>query len=207
MSEMSGAPIERRSLVIGAGLLMAAPRLALAAPGKPRVVIRTGRGPIVVELEAQRAPLTSANFLRYVDAHAYDGGTFFRAARSPDNPKEGTIVGAPAAKVRPFPPIAHESTTKTGLRHRNGTISLGRFDPGTATNNFFICVGDQPYLDAHPGEPGDNLGYAAFGQVVEGMAVVEKILSLPTNGATKFKDQRGQWLKPPVPILSMRRRA
>ena len=84
-------------------------------------------------------------------------------------------------------------------------MSLGRFAPGTATSNFFICVGDQPYLDAHPGAPGDNLGYAAFGKVVEGMAVVEKILSLPTNGETKFADQRGQWLKPPVAIVSMRR--
>jgi len=202
---MSGGPIQRRNFVLGAGLVLAAPQVALSAPAKPRVVIKTGRGPIVVELEAKRAPLTTANFLRYVDAQAYDDGTFFRAARTEGAPKEGTIVGAPAAKVRPFPPIAHESTTKTGLKHLNGTISLGRFAPGTATNNFFICVGDQPYLDAHPGEPGDNLGYAAFGRVVSGMAVVQKILSLPTNGETKFKDQRGQWLKPPVPILSMRR--
>lgn len=202
---MSGASLARRSFVMGAGLVLAAPQITWAAGDKPRVKIKTSHGVIVVELEDKKAPLTSANFLHYVDAHAYDGGTFFRASRSPDNPKEGTIVGAPAAKVRPFPPIAHESTTKTGLRHVNGTLSLGRFDPGTATDNFFICVGDQPYLDAHPGAPGDNLGYAAFGQVVEGMAVVEKILSLPTNGATKFKDQRGQWLKPPVPIRSMRR--
>jgi peptidyl-prolyl cis-trans isomerase A (cyclophilin A) len=204
---MSGGRIERRSLVLGAGLLAAAPGLALAAPGKPRVVIKTARGSIVVELEAQKAPLTTANFLRYVDARAYDGGTFFRAARTPGMPKDGTIVGAPAEKVRPFPPIRHEPTTKTGLKHLNGTISLGRFAPGTATNNFFICVGDQPYLDAHPGAPGDNLGFAAFGQVVSGMAVAEKILSLPTNGKTKYADQRGQWLKPPVPILSMRRSA
>lgn len=196
--------MQRRSFVAGAGLLMAAPRAALAA-AKPRVAIKTGRGTIVVELEDRKAPLTSANFLRYVDAQAYDGGTFFRAARTPGVPKDGTIVGAPAAKVRPFPPIRHESTTRTGLRHLNGTLSLGRFAPGTATNNFFICVGDQSYLDAHPGEPGDNLGYAAFGRVVSGMAVVEKILSLPTNGETKYADQRGQWLKPPVPILTMRR--
>jgi len=202
---MSSAGPGRRDFIIGAGLVVAAPRLALAAGGKPRVIIKTNHGAIVVELEAQRAPLTTANFLHYVDAHAYDGGTFFRAARTPGNPKEGTIVGAPAAKVRPFPPIAHESTTKTGLRHVNGTLSLGRFDPGSATDNFFICVGDQPYLDAHPGAPGDNLGYAAFGQVVDGMPVVEKILSLPANGATKFKAQRGEWLKPPVPIRSMRR--
>ena len=82
---------------------------------------------------------------------------------------------------------------------------LGRFATGTATSNFFICVGDQPYLDANPAAKGDNLGYAAFGRVVQGMPVVEKILSLPTNGETKFKDQRGQWLKPPVPITIMRR--
>jgi peptidyl-prolyl cis-trans isomerase A (cyclophilin A) len=202
---MSGGRIQRRSFVLGAGLVVAAPHVALAATGKPRVVMKTNHGRIVVELEDRKAPLTSANFLHYVDAHAYDGGTFFRAARSPDDPMEGTIVGAPAAKVRPFAPIAHESTTKTGLKHLNGTLSLGRFDPGTATDNFFICVGAQPYLDAHPGEPGDNLGYAAFGQVVDGMPVVEKILSLPTNGKTKFADQRGQWLKPPVSIVSMRR--
>jgi peptidyl-prolyl cis-trans isomerase A (cyclophilin A) len=202
---MPDRSLPRRSLIAAGGLLAAAPGLALAAGRKPRVVIKTGRGSIVVELEAQKAPLTSANFLRYVDARSYDGGTFFRAARTPGQPKDGTIVGAPDAKVRPFPPIRHESTTKTGLKHLNGTLSLGRFAPGTATSNFFICVGDQPYLDANPGASGDNLGYAAFGRVVDGMSVVEKILSLPTNGETKFADQRGQWLKPPVPIVSMRR--
>ena len=202
---MPDRSLPRRSLIAAGGLLAAAPGLALAAGRKPRVVIKTGRGSIVVELEAQKAPLTSANFLRYVDARSYDGGTFFRAARTPGQPKDGTIVGAPDAKVRPFPPIRHESTTKTGLKHLNGTLSLGRFAPGTATSNFFICVGDQPYLDANPAAKGDNLGYAAFGRVVQGMGVVEKILSLPTNGETKFKDQRGQWLKPPVPITTMRR--
>jgi peptidyl-prolyl cis-trans isomerase A (cyclophilin A) len=201
---MSGGSIGRRSLVAGAGLALAAPRVALAA-AKPRVAIKTGRGTIVVELEIDKAPLTANNFLRYVDAKAYDDGIFFRAARTPGMPREGTIVGSPAPKVRPFPPIRHESTTKTGLRHLNGALSLGRFAPGTATNNFFICIGDQPYLDAHPGEPGDNLGYAAFGHVVSGMAVAQKILSLPTNGETKFKEQKGEWLKPPVPILTMRR--
>jgi peptidyl-prolyl cis-trans isomerase A (cyclophilin A) len=202
---MSGATIQRRSLVIGAGLTLAAPSLVLAQGRKPRVAIRTGRGLIIVELENQKAPLTSANFLHYVDTRAYDGGVFFRAARTQGMDKDGTIVGAPAESVRPYPPIKHESTTKTGLLHKNGTLSLGRFAPNTATNNFFICVGDQPYLDAHPGQPGDNLGYAAFGQVVEGMAVVEKILSLPTNGKTKFAEQEGQWLKPPVPIKTMKR--
>jgi peptidyl-prolyl cis-trans isomerase A (cyclophilin A) len=204
---MSAADPSRRSLVLGAGLLLTVPALARAAPTKPRVAIKTNHGTIVVELEAQKAPLTSANFLHYVDAQAYDGGSFFRASRTPGASRDGTIVGAPNPKTHPFPPIRHESTTKTGLKHLSGTLSLGRFDPGTATSNFFICAGDQPYLDAHPGAPGDNLGYAAFGQVVDGMPVVFKILSLPTNGKTKFADQRGQWLKPPVPILSMRRAA
>jgi peptidyl-prolyl cis-trans isomerase A (cyclophilin A) len=199
--------LERRSFLGAAGLLMTTPAASLAAPSKPLVVIETSHGAIVVELEAQKAPITSANFLRYVDAGAYDDGVFFRASRDPGAPKQGTIVGRPRAKVLPYPPIRHESTTKTGLRHTTGTISLGRFAPGTATNNFFICASPEPYLDAHSGAPGDNLGYAAFGQVVRGMAVVRKILSLPTNGKSEFADQRGQWLSPPVPIRSMRRSA
>ncbi len=204
---MAGVKVGRRSFVLVAGLLVSAPRLALAAPAKPKVLIKTNHGSILVELEAERAPITSANFLRYVDTQGYDGGEFFRASRDPGAPTHGTIVGRPSLKIHPFPPIAHESTTKTGLRHVAGTLSLGRFGPGTATDNFFICASPEPYLDAHPGAKGDNLGFAAFGQVVQGMAVVQKILSLPTNGATKFADQRGEWLKPPVPILSMRQPA
>ncbi len=197
--------LQRRALLGGASALLLSAPGARAAAAKPKVAIVTDHGTIVVELEAQKAPLTSANFLRYVDAKKYDDGSFYRAARTPGAPKEGTIVGAPGPKVHPFPPIAHESTTQTGLRHLTGTISLGRFDPGSATDNFFICASAEPYLDAHPGAKGDNLGFAAFGQVVRGMAVVHKILALPTNGASQFKDQRGQWLKPPVPIVSMRR--
>ena len=199
--------IGRRSVLGGAAVVMASPVAALAAGAQPKVAIATNHGVIVVELEMQRAPLTCANFLRYVDARKYDAASFFRAARTPGAPTQGTIVGAPSPKVRPFPPIAHESTTKTGLRHVAGTISLGRFAPGSATDNFFICASTEPYLDAHPGAPGDNLGYAAFGRVVQGMGVVRKILSLPTTGKTAFEDQKGQWLKPPVPILTMRRAA
>jgi peptidyl-prolyl cis-trans isomerase A (cyclophilin A) len=202
---MAGSLIGRRSLIVAGAVLASAPGMALAVAARPRVLITTDHGTILVEIESQRAPLTSANFLRYVDAHAYDGGEFFRANRDPGQRRNGSIVGAPNPKFHPFPPIRHESTTKTGLRHVAGTLSLGRFEPGTATSNFFICASDEPYLDAHPGDPGDNLGFAAFGQVVQGMDVVRKILSLPTNGATQYKEQRGQWLKPPVPILGMRR--
>jgi peptidyl-prolyl cis-trans isomerase A (cyclophilin A) len=204
---MTDHSIDRRNLVLGVGASLALPGVGLAA-GKPRVVIKTALGSIVVELENQKAPLTTANFLRYVDAKSFDGGSFYRAARSAGRQdKDGTVVGQPPPNVRPFPPIRHESTTKTGLKHLNGTISLGRFAPGTATNNFFICVGDQPYLDAHPEDKSgdDNLGYAAFGQVISGMPLVERILAMPTAGATKFKDQRGQWLTKPVIFTSVRR--
>jgi peptidyl-prolyl cis-trans isomerase A (cyclophilin A) len=202
---MSGATIGRRSLL--AGLLTVSSTSALAASDNPKVVIRTNHGAITVELELRRAPITATNFLQYVDTGRYDGGSFFRAARTPGRPTEGTIVGGPSPKMQPFPPIAHESTTMTGLRHRAGTISLGRFAPGTAKADFFICASPEPYLDAHPGAPGDNLGFAAFGQVVEGMSVVHAILAQPTSLKAPFPDQRGEWLKPRIPILSMRRTA
>jgi peptidyl-prolyl cis-trans isomerase A (cyclophilin A) len=185
--------------------MLAVPGQSLAAVRKPRVAIKTNHGTIVVELEDRRAPITTANFLRYVDERGYDGGLFYRAAKTPGRPKEGQIVGGANPHNHPFPPIAHESTTKTGLRHLTGTISLGRFSPGSATSAFFICASPQPYLDAHPNEPGDNQGFAAFGQVISGMPVVHKILSLPANGKTNYVEQKGQWLDPTVPIYSMRR--
>ncbi|MDP2214086.1 peptidylprolyl isomerase [Phenylobacterium sp.] len=202
---MSSSTLPRRSLILGAGLVLTAPQLALAQGAKPRVTMKTAQGTIVIELEDQKAPLTSANFLRYVDAKAYDGGQFFRAARSDWAPTEGTIVAQPPATARPFPPIRHESTTMTGLSHTHGTISLGRFAPGTATNTFFICLGDQSFLDARPDQPGDNLGYAAFGKVVSGLPTAQKILAQPTGGETKFADQKDQWLKTPVIIETLRR--
>ena len=104
-----------------------------------------------------------------------------------------------------FPPIAHESTTVTGLKHLDGTLSMARFAPGSATSDFSICCGDAPYLDAHPEAPGDNLGYAAFGQVVEGMEVARAILALPTTGAALNPAMQGQMIDPPVRILSARR--
>lgn len=114
-------------------------------------------------------------------------------------------MATPGPKAQPYPPIAHESTTVTGLRHKAGTISLGRFAPGTAKGDFFICVSELPYLDANPGGSGDNQGFAAFGQVVQGMGVVRKILASPTSATAPFADQKGQWLEPPVRILSAKR--
>jgi peptidyl-prolyl cis-trans isomerase A (cyclophilin A) len=121
---MSSTNIGRRGVLGGAGLVLAAPTVSLAA-GKPRVVLTTYHGVITVELEPKRAPLTTANFLRYVAAKKYDGATFYRAARQKGAPKEGTIVASPGKTAQPYPGIPHESTTMTGLRHKAGTISLG----------------------------------------------------------------------------------
>jgi peptidyl-prolyl cis-trans isomerase A (cyclophilin A) len=203
--------ILRRSLIGAGGLLALGPRVALAAaaqkPGKkPRVALQTPQGVIVVELEDRKAPITTANFLRYVDTLKYNGGSFYRASRTVGGePGHGSIQAGPSPYARHFPPIAHEPTSKTGLRHRTGTISLTRNAPGTATSDFFICASDQPYLDAHPGEKGDNQGFAAFGHVVEGMAVVRKILAMHTSKTAPVPAMKGQMLDPPVPIVSAKR--
>ena len=203
---MTGSTLKRRSLVAGFGLL-AAPRAAAAASAKPRVIVHTARGDFVLELEAQRAPITSTNFLRYVDAGKYDGGRFYRATRPAGAPEQGSLVGEAAPRAHPYPPIAHESTKQTGLHHTTGTISLGRFAPGTATSDFFISLGPTPAFDAHPEAKGDNLGFAVFGRVVRGLGVVRLIHGLPTKGKSPFADQQGQWLTTPVPILAMKRAA
>ena len=93
----------------------------------------------------------------------------------------------------------------TGLKHVDGTLSMARFAPGTATSDFSICCGDAPYLDAHPELPGDNAGYAAFGQVVEGMEVARTILALPTGDSPDAPAMKGEILTPPVKIVSARR--
>jgi peptidyl-prolyl cis-trans isomerase A (cyclophilin A) len=104
-----------------------------------------------------------------------------------------------------FPPIAHESTLVTGLKHVDGAISMARLAPGTAQSDFTICCGESPHMDAKPESEGDTLGYAAFGQVVEGMEVARAILASPRNGPAPSPVMQGQMLDPPVKILSARR--
>jgi peptidyl-prolyl cis-trans isomerase A (cyclophilin A) len=118
-------------------------------------------------------------------------------------------VGLVQAEVKDpaklLPPIAHESTLATGLKHLDGTLSMARFAPGTATSSFSVCCGDAPYLDAQPDAPGDNQGYAAFGQVIEGMEVARAILALPTTGAALNTMMQGEILDPPVRIVRAQR--
>lgn len=198
--------IRRRRLLAGAGAFLAGPALAQAPQAKPQVAMTTDHGLIVVELEAERAPITSHNFLRYVDTRRYDGSSIYRAVRTQGAPEFGLIEGGlPDHPGRLLPPIAHESTLTTGLKHVDGTLSMARFAPGTARADFFICIGPAAGLDANPAAAGDNQGFAAFGQVVQGMDVARAILALPTDGPARNPAMKGQMLSPPVRIMTMRR--
>jgi peptidyl-prolyl cis-trans isomerase A (cyclophilin A) len=202
---MGDTNIGRRGVLGGAGLLAVQPGVVRAAAGNPRVVMATGKGNIVMEMEVRKAPLSAKNFLQYVDAKLFDGGDIYRASRTPGEPSNGTIQGRPPGNIRRFAPVPHESTEKTGLMHDTGTVSLARYQPGTATCDFFICLGPQPFYDAHPDQPGDNKGYAVFGKVVSGMDVVRLIHGLPTGGKAAFPELKGQILTHPIPLISMRR--
>lgn len=196
---MNRAKIARR-IVLGAfaASLLTAPAFAAA---KPRVAIETDKGTIVVELEDKKAPVTAGNFLYYVDKHRFDGGQFFRANRAKGAPGAGSIQGQPKPYSRRAPPIAHESTLKTGLKHTDGTISMGRHAPGTAQADWFICLGRQAYLDADATQP----GFAAFGHVTEGLEVVKQILTAPVDPTKGTGSMQGEMLRDPVPITTVRR--
>jgi peptidyl-prolyl cis-trans isomerase A (cyclophilin A) len=171
---------------------------------KERVLIQTELGDIEVELESARAPVTTANFLKYVDGHFYDGGRFHRTVKldnQPDNRVKIEVIQAeidPARTRESAPAIKLERTNRTGLRHQDGTISMARDGPDTATSDFFICIGDQPELDFGGKRNADGQGFAAFGHVVRGMEVVKKIQAAPAEE---------QKLVPPVKILKARRKA
>ena len=187
-------------------LLMAAavPAAAqTAAPAPVRVAIETSEGRIVVEVDREHAPITAGNFLRYVDQKRLDGTVFYRTVKVLE--RFGFVqFGVQGAAKRVLPPIKHEPTTVTGIKHLDGTLSTARLAPGTARGDFTIMVADQPSFDADPAAPGDNLGYAAFGRVVEGMEVVHKIFDKPTSNAGPGV-MKGQMIASPVRIVSARR--
>ena len=200
--------VTKRAVLAGVGALAATSAIAQAPPaGPPRVTIQTPLGDITVELAADKAPVTSANFLRYVDAGRFNGSVFYRAMTVLANPLTGLIQGgAKNDPAKAFPPIAHEGTKMTGLTHRDGTLSMARYGPGTATSEFFICLGDLSSLDEDPSQPGDNAGFAAFGHVVAGLDVVKAIVKAPVSPTKGESDgMKGQMLDPEVPILSAKR--
>jgi peptidyl-prolyl cis-trans isomerase A (cyclophilin A) len=196
---------DRRTLLAG-GLALAAGPAGAQGDGLVRVVMKTALGAITLDLNTAKAPITAKNFLRYVDGHRLDHCDFYRASRTPGAPRtgiiEGGLSGDPARVLRP---IAHETTTQTGLSHKDGTISMARRAPGTAQADFFICVGDQGGFDADPNASGDNVGFAAFGQAVDGMDVVRAILAARTSPTAGSGVMKGQMLSPKIPILTVRR--
>ena len=175
-------------------------------PATVTVTMVTSEGAILIELEKERAPVTTNNFLRYVDAKRFDNTTFYRGVNVPGMPELGLVQGGVKFDPRRmFPPITHEPTSKTGVLHTDGTISMGRNAPGTAAGDFFITIGRMDYMNADPTASGDNAGYAAFGHVVEGMDVVKKILAAPRSPTLGEGIMKGQMIAAPVKIISVRR--
>lgn len=163
-----------------------------------RVRLETELGPITLALDHARAPITTANFVRYVDEHRLDGITFYRASRTEGAPGRGFIQGGVRRAIRRvLPPIAHEPTSQTGLRHVAGAISMAQTEPGQATGEFFIVTDPMPQMDARRGNP----GYAVFGRVTEGMDVVRRILAAETVPNAGRGAMRGQMIRAPVRIV------
>lgn len=164
-------------------------------------LIKTSLGNITIELYPDKAPVTVANFLKYADAHLYDSSSFFRAVRldnQPNNPvKIEVIQGGNVDSLKQFPPIPMETTSQTGLHHLDGTISMARSTPASATCSFFICINDQPSLDFGGNRNPDGQGFAAFGRVTSGMEVVRKIQQMYPG--------QGQYFTPPVTIITIER--
>lgn len=189
--------MQRRSFLA----LSATPLAAQERNQRVVVLFETSMGEIEVALSGDRAPATVANFLRYVDEGYYNGGVFHRTVRMDNQPqspvKIEVIQGGPHPERKErFAPLKLERTTVTGLKHVDGAISMARFEPDSATADFFFCIGDQPELDFGGKRNPDGQGFAAFGLVLKGREVIRKIQQAP------YEAQR---LTPPVVIRRVRR--
>jgi peptidyl-prolyl cis-trans isomerase A (cyclophilin A) len=178
-------------LPLGGAAADKAHKLPSQNDGKPvHVLLQTEKGDIEVELDAAKAPNTVANFLRYVDGKYYDGGRFHRTVKPDNQPKNDVKIDVIQAGINPakarkdFPPIKLERTRETKLLHEDGSISMARNGPDTATGDFFICIGPQPELNFGGKRNPDGQGFAAFGKVVKGMEVVKQIQASPADGQT-----------------------
>jgi peptidyl-prolyl cis-trans isomerase A (cyclophilin A) len=168
----------------------------------PEVLLRTELGDIRIEVFIDRAPITAANFMTYVDGNCFRGATFYRTVtmeNQPDNDIRIEVIQGGLGEDPEglgLPPISHETTEQTGVLHGDGTVSMARSAPGTASSEIFICIGDQPELDFGGKRNPDGQGFAAFGKVVEGMDIVRKIQARPAWG---------QMLDPPIKITGVAR--
>lgn len=181
---------------------MAVILLSASCRKNPTVVIETSMGDITAELYSEKAPATVANFLLYVDSGLFDNSCFYRVVRNDNQPNDSIKIaviqgGRYNEEDKTFPPVIHERTDKTGIRHSDGTLSMARWQPGTATSEFSITVGDQPALDAGGMRNRDGEGFAAFGRVIHGMDVVHRIHSI---------EAPDQYLSDTVPIRRIYRK-
>jgi peptidyl-prolyl cis-trans isomerase A (cyclophilin A) len=183
-------------------LWMAAPVAAQTTPAAPapagdvvKVALDTSAGRIVLALDKSRAPLTTANFLKYVDSGRFNGESFYRAMNFSGG--GGLIQGGITSDAHKlYPAVAHEPVSRTGIKHVAGTVSMAAFSPGTAEADFFILTSDIPSFDA---------SFAAFGHVVEGMDVVKAIQASPTSPTKGEGVMKGQMLDPVVKITKASR--
>ena len=193
-------------IALAALIAAAAPLHAQSAPATPpaaaeelvKVALETEKGRILLALDKGRAPITTANFLAYVDKGWLNGQPFYRAFKYGSG---GIIQGGVRDGARQLPPIKHESTATTGLKNLAWTIAMANSGPGTARSDFFIMTSDVPAFDAK----GAEIGFAAFGRVIEGQEVVNAILASPTSPTKGEGVMKGQMLEPAVKIVKARR--
>ena len=188
-------------IAFAASLLLASPIAAqvavpAAADDEVKVTLDTSAGRIVLALDKARAPVTTANFLKYVDAGRYNGESFYRSMKFGDGGIVQAGITSDARKL--YPAIAHEPVSQTGIKHVAGTVSMAAFSPGTAKADFFILTTDAPSFDA---------SFAAFGRVIEGMEVVKTIQAAPTSPIKGEGVMKGQMLDPVVKITKASRLA
>jgi peptidyl-prolyl cis-trans isomerase A (cyclophilin A) len=213
------ASIVRPSLVLAAAVSL------VAASTRPETLVpvvqtdqtipvrlETSFGDIDIAVDAVHAPITAANFLKYVDGGFYEGGRFHRTTRPdtynpvlPNRPPMAIIQGGINPAAHPgIPPIPLERTSVTGLKHVVGAVSMARGGPDTATSDFFIMLDDQPSLDFGGKRFDDAQGAAVFGRVFAGLDVVKKIQEQPVSERQPSPDNpltHTQNLTPPVPII------
>ncbi|WP_338401547.1 peptidylprolyl isomerase [Neptunicella marina] len=170
------------------------------------ITMTTNMGAVELNLYEDKAPKTVANFIKYIEAGAFNQGQIYRVVRKDNDngsPKIEVIQGGANPEFKDFEPVELETTQQTGLRHLDGTISMARDTPNTATSAFFICIGNQPSLDFAGQRNKDGQGFAAFGQVTKGMSVIKKIHQITATEKSEDAYTAGQILAEPVVIESI----
>jgi peptidyl-prolyl cis-trans isomerase A (cyclophilin A) len=199
----------KRILIAGTLVVSVATAVGALTQNPVVVVFETEKGAIEVEVDTVHAPVTAANFLKYVDDGFFSGGIVNRAVRPDNTTRRDVEIQViqfqmnPARRADRFPPIPLERTSITGLRHVDGAVSMARNGPDTATASFSIVIGDQPEMDFGGRRNADGQGFAVFGRVVRGMAVVKAIQASPTGPDGPYGSES---LVPPITVIRASRR-